>query len=105
MVETYKYKSKIATAMSFIAALIAYLGKDGLTAIMPAEYANIIPIIVFIAGYILTQSTENKRVDVAEQMMLEKFAKLVPTEDVDPAAEYENLNPEYETVGDDDESC
>lgn len=101
MTETYKYKSKIATAISFLAALIAYLGKDGLTEIMPSEYAFLIPILVFIAGYILAQSTENKRVDVAEQMILEKYAKLVPTEDVDPANEYETLNEEYNIhVGD-----
>ena len=99
MVTTYKYKSKIATAISFIAALIAYLGKDGLTEIMPAEYAFLIPIIIFCAGYVLTQSTENKRVEVAEQMIIEQYAKLLPIEEVDPASEYENLNEEY-TTGD-----
>ena len=73
MVETYKYKSKIATAISFIAAFIVYIGQDGLKQIMPAEYAFIIPIIVFIAGYILTQKTEDKRVNVAEQIVYEKM--------------------------------
>ena len=106
MVESYKYKSKIATAVSFLAALIVYVGRDGLTEIMPAEYAGIIPILVFIAGYILTQSTENKRVDVAEQMIIEKYAKLVPIEDVDPASEYEDLNAEYNIpVGDEEDGC
>ena len=75
MVKTYKYKSKIETAISFIAALITYLGKDGLTEIMPAEYAYLIPILVFAAGYVLAQKTENKRVEVAEQMVLENIAK------------------------------
>ena len=103
MTKTYKYKSKIATAISFLAALIVYIGKDGLTQVMPTEYANIIPIIVFIAGYILAQSTENKRVDVAEQMIIEKYAKIIPTEDVDLASEYENLNEEYNIqVGDEE---
>lgn len=74
MTETYKYKSKIATAIAFIAALIAYLGEDGLRQIMPQEYAFLIPILIFIAGYILAQSTENKRVDVAEQMIMEQYA-------------------------------
>lgn len=73
MTETYKYKSKIATAISFIAALIAYIGKDGLTEIMPPEYANLIPIIIFIAGYILTQKTEDKRVNIAEQIVYEEL--------------------------------
>lgn len=103
MTESYKYKSKLATAISFLAALIAYLGKDGLTEIMPPEYAYLIPIIVFIAGYILAQSTENKRVDVAEQMIIEKYAKIVPTEDIDPASEYETLNEEYDIPAGDEE--
>lgn len=105
MVETYKYKSKIATAIAFIAMIIVSLGQDGLTKIIPAEYVWTIPVIVGIATWILAQKTEDKRVDVAEKIILEKFAKLVPTEDVDPAAEYENLNPEYETVGDDQDGC
>ena len=92
MVETYKYKSKIATAISFIAALIAYLGKDGLTAIMPPEYANLVPILVFIAGYILTQTTENKRVDIAEQMVYEKLTN-------------DTANPETENTGDAEDGC
>lgn len=97
MVETYKYKSKIATAISFLAALIAYLGKDGLTAIMPPEYANLIPIIVFAAGYVLTQKTENIRVKVAEQLVLENIAK----ENIDPNEPV--LNDEYVTTGDDED--
>ena len=93
MVETYKYKSKIATAISFIAAFIAYIGKDGLTQIMPAEYANLIPIIIFLAGYILTQTTENKRVEVAEQMVHELYTDT-------PISETEDI-----AAGDDDETC
>ena len=92
MVTTYKYKSKIATAISFIAALIAYLGKDGLTEIMPAEYAFLIPILVFCAGYVLTQATENKRVEVAEQIVYEKIAQ-----------QYDN--PENETGDCEDDMC
>ena len=110
MVETYKYKSKIATAISFIAALIAYLGKDGLTAIMPPEYANLVPIIVFIAGYIVTQTTENKRVDIAEQMVYEKIAQ--ENQDVTPETYdtdiFDNDAPkqtEDEIIGDEDDCC
>lgn len=91
MTETYKYKSKIATAIAFIAAFISYIGRDGLTEILPAEYSYIIPIIVFIAGYILTQSTENKRVETAEQMIIEKY----DIGALDPAEEYGNLDQEY----------
>ena len=94
MVESYKVKSKVATAISFIAALIAYLGKDGLTAIMPVEYANLVPVLVFAAGYVLAQKTEDKRVDVAEQLAVENFVSVDPSEPV--------LNDEY-TTGDLDE--
>ncbi|MBQ2654688.1 MAG: hypothetical protein IJF83_14130 [Methanobrevibacter sp.] len=92
MTETYKYKSKITTAISFLAGLIVYLGKDELAKIMPPEWAYLASIIVLIAGYIATQKTENIRVDVAEQIMLEKFAKLIPLEENDPTADYENQN-------------
>ena len=104
MVETYKYKSKIATAISFIAAFIVFIGRDGLTQIMPAEYANLIPFIILLAGYIVTQTTENKRVAVAEQLVLENQAKeTTPTEQI-----FDNdapvLNDEY-TTGDADDGC
>lgn len=71
--QTYKYKSKIATAISFIAAFIVYIGQDGLAQLIPSQYAKIIPGIIIIAGYILTQTTENKRVKVAEQIIEEKY--------------------------------
>ena len=90
MVETYKYKSKIATAVAFIAMIIVSLGKDGLTQIIPAEYVWTIPVIVGIATWILAQKTEDKRVDVAEQMVYEQIAK----DNVDPNEPV--LNPEYE---------
>ena len=84
MTESYKLKSKIATAISFIAALIVYVGQDGLTQFMPDEYAFMIPILVFCAGYVLAQSTENKRVEIAEQMVYEKLTEddVNPTEKV-----------------------
>lgn len=106
MVETYKYKSKIATAVSFIAAFISYIGKDGLAQIMPLEYANWIPIIILIAGYIVTQTTENKRVAVAEQLVLENQAKEQPqtTEEQLFDNDAPVLNDEY-TTGDADDGC
>ena len=99
--KTYKYKSKIATAISFLAAFIVYIGQDGLKQFIPAEYAYLIPIIILIAGYIATQKTENKRVEVAEQMIYEKLDTGTP----DPAGEYPNLNEEYNIRVDEDEGC
>ena len=64
---------------------------------MPPEYANLVPIIVFAAGYVLTQKTENIRVKVAEQLVLENIAK----ENIDPNEPV--LNDEYVTTGDDED--
>ena len=100
MVESYKYKSKIATAIAFIAMFIVYLGKDGLSQFIPEEYAFLIPILVFAAGYVLAQSTEDKRVKVAELLVHDKYNQ---TEEVDPTAEYQDES--YPEVGDDDDGC
>lgn len=98
MVESYKYKSKAANAIVFIAGLITYIGKDMLAQIMPKELAYLAPVIVLIAGYITVQTTENTRVVVAEQKAIEDYeAKL--NETVDPAAEYPNINTN-DAVGD-----
>lgn len=94
MTESYKTKSKIATAISFVAAFITYIGQDGLTQIIPAEYAHLIPLIILVAGYILTQTTENRRVAVAEQLIREQSVD--PTEPI--------LNDEYtSSIGDEDD--
>ena len=109
MVETYKYKSKFATAIAFIAALISYLGKDGLAQFIPEEYAFLIPLLVFAAGFVLAQSTEDKRVEVAEQMVHEQYNEPTSGEDdivVDPTIneETENDNENNDMiVGDEDE--
>lgn len=73
MVESYKNKSKAANAIVFIAGLITYIGVDNLAKIMPKEWAYLAPIIVMIAGYIIVQTTENTRVNVAEQIITEKY--------------------------------
>lgn len=75
--ESYKNKSKIATIISFIATFIVYIGKEGLSQIMPAEYTYLIPIIVWIATYIATQKTENTRVNVAEQKAVEEYENML----------------------------
>ena len=69
-----------------------------LAQVMPKELAYLAPVIVLIAGYITVQTTENTRVDVAEQKAIEDYeAKL--NETVDPAAEYPNINTN-DAVGD-----
>ena len=93
MTESYKFKSRLATAISFLAAFIIYVGQDGLKQFIPAEYAWLIPIIIFLAGYIATQKTEDKRVETAEQLIEEKYVVSDPTSN-------EILNDEY--VGEED---
>lgn len=77
MVESYKNKSKIANAIVFLAGLITYIGVDNLSKIMPKEWAYLAPIIVMIAGYIIVQTTENTRVEVAEQLAVKKYTGAV----------------------------
>lgn len=99
MVETYKYKSKIATAISFLAAFVVYIGEPGLKQIIPPEYAFYIPILVLLCGYFVSQSTENKRVEVAEQMVHEQYDNN-DIDVVDPTIPDE-INDEDIIVGDD----
>ena len=105
MVESYKYKSKIATAVAFIAMIIVSLGKDGLAKIIPEEYVWTIPIIVGIATWILAQKTEDHRVVVAEQKAIEDYKNEIITTDndidVDPTIEDEEIIDD-EIVGDED---
>ena len=101
MVESYKYKSKIATAVAFIAMIIVSLGKDGLAKIIPEEYVWTIPIIVGIATWILAQKTEDHRVVVAEQKAIEDYNNEFEN-DVDPTIEDVEIIIDDEIVGDED---
>lgn len=101
MVESYKYKSKIATAVAFIAMIIVSLGKEGLTQIIPEEYVWTIPVIVGVATWVLAQKTEDHRVEIAEQLALENQAKNEP-EMFDNDAPV--LNDEY-IAGDAEDGC
>ena len=69
MVESYKAQSKLTNAIVFLAGLITYIGVDNLAKVMPKEWAYLAPIIVMIAGYFLVQTTENTRVERAEQII------------------------------------
>ena len=91
MVESYKFKSKLANILVFIAGLVSYIGVEGLQSIIPPQYAKLIPVIVMIAGYIVVQNTENTRVAVAEELVRENYTK----------NDCEILNDEY-VVSDDD---
>ena len=90
MVESYKLKSKLAKAIGGIATVITTLGVNQLEAIFP-EYGRFIPVIVALATWYVSQTTENKRVEVAEQLVHEQYNDPSPV----------GLNEEY-TAGDED---
>lgn len=79
MTESYKLQSKIATAIGGIATIITALGVEQLAAIFPG-YGQYIPVIVAAATWYLSQTTENKRVEVAEQMVHEEYNENITTE-------------------------
>ena len=93
MVESYKFKSKLATAVGGIATVITTLGIGQLEAIFP-QFGKYIPVVVALATWYLSQTTENKRVEIAEQLVHEQYND--PSPDV--------LNDEY-TSGDDNDGC
>ena len=87
MVQSYKNRSKLANAIVFLAGLITYIGVDNLAKIMPKEWAYLAPIIVMIAGYIIVQTTENIRVEHAEELAVINY-EAENNATIDPAAEY-----------------
>lgn len=72
MVESYRVKSKLATAIGAVCTIISVLGVNQLEALFP-EYGKFIPAIVALATWYVSQSTENKRVEVAEQIVHEQY--------------------------------
>lgn len=69
MVESFKNYSKFINIVVFICGLISFLGVEGLKGFIPAEYQYLIPTIVMVAGYILVQLSEDKRVSRAEEIV------------------------------------
>lgn len=67
--ESLKNYSRAVNIIVFICSLITYLGVDGLNNIVPDEYKYIIPTIIMIAGFILVQLSEEKRVTRAEELV------------------------------------
>lgn len=74
-IESFKNKSKLINLLVFAASFIVYVGTDGLRSIIPDEYQYIIPTIMMIAGFILVQKSEDKRVEVAEEIAIQKNMK------------------------------
>ena len=89
MTESYKFKSKIATAIGAICTIITVLGIPQLTQIFPG-YGQYIPAIVALATWYLSQTTENKRVEVAEKLAIIKY-EAENNATVDPSLNYPNI--------------
>ena len=86
MTESYKYKSKLATAIGGICTIISVLGVQELTEIFPG-YGQYIPAIVAIATWYISQTTENKRVEIAEQLIHEQYNDTPPASETETAGD------------------
>ncbi len=69
MAESFKNYSKLINIIVFFAGLISFLGVEGLKGFVPVEYQYLIPSIVMVAGYIVVQLSEDKRVSRAEEIV------------------------------------
>lgn len=90
MVESFKVKSRLANVLVFVAGLVSYMGVDGLRTVIPSRYANFVPVIVMVAGYIVVQLTEDKRVTVAEELVHDVYQQTNDDYSVDAS-----LNDDY----------
>lgn len=81
--KSYKIPSKVTNLVVFLAAFIVYIGRDGLLQILPEQLAYLAPLIVLIAGYIAAQKTEDKRVEIAEQLAVENHIQEQRTAEYD----------------------
>lgn len=70
--KSFKNFSRITNIIVFIAGFISFIGVEGLKGIIPVGYQYLIPTIIMVAGYILVQFTEDKRVEVAEKLVQRK---------------------------------
>lgn len=72
MTTTYKYKSRLITAVAFAAMLLAAITPDAWQSLLPNQYWVFIPTIIAALTWLAAQLSEEKRVEVAETMVIEK---------------------------------
>ena len=68
MLKSFKNYSRAVNVLVFVAGLVSFLGVDGLKGFVPVEYQYLIPTVVMVAGYVLVQLSEDKRVERAESI-------------------------------------
>ena len=72
MTTTYKYKSRLITAISFVITILAFISVDEWASVLPQDFVFLAPTIVAIIGYIASQLSEEARVVRAEEMAVAK---------------------------------
>ena len=72
MTETYKYKSRLITAIAFIIMLLAAITPEAWQSFLPNQYWVFIPTIIAALTWLAAQLSEEKRVQTAEQLVIEK---------------------------------
>ena len=72
MIATYKHKSRLITAIAFAATILSFISAEEWASIIPPEYIIWIPTIIAVISYTATQLSEETRVSVAEQILIEK---------------------------------
>lgn len=68
--ESFKIPSQLTNVIVFIAMFIL-ANQELLTSNTPSEYNAIVSTVIVLAGFIVTQYTEDKRVAVAEELVVE----------------------------------
>ena len=86
MVETYKHKSRMWTIIVAVIVAISTIGINDWQNILPTKYSFLAPTIVAVLGFVVAQLTEEKRVNVAEQLVHEEYAQ-EPSETVEFGSE------------------
>ena len=99
--ESLKYKSRVVTIIvTIIFALltaVSTMTPEGLAAYLPQEYAGSAALIIVVAAALVNQYSEEKRVERAEELAVQKSATVLGA----PLDGGIVLNDDYTTVPDD----
>lgn len=69
---SFKKKSRLITAISFIITILAFISVEEWASVLPQDLVVFAPTIVAVIGYIASQLSEEKRVVVAEEIAVLK---------------------------------
>jgi hypothetical protein len=87
MSESYKFKSRIITIISFIVTILSYLTVDQILPYLPTSLKVFAPSIIALIGLLATQLSEEKRVIVAENLAKNDSVEISSTDyDTDEVA-------------------